>query len=229
MAVQYITATRVFNGTEYNVSYVANVMADGYIYFNDSVMFRAPTDLSRIEQFYFDKEIWVDTTLISSINGQSFDPSAPSTGGGSEAPNADVEAFVRWCLSIANDGSHGYDQANRNGPDYDCSSLIWWGLHNNGFNVGSSAFNTKSMPSVLSSAGWVKHSPVVVSNLQRGDILLRATHTELYVGNQQNVGAHSNEFGGITGGRTGDQTGNEISVTNFYAGSNWTSYWRYGE
>ena len=40
--------------------------------------------------------------------------------GGSEK----IEAAVNWAIQIANDNSHGYDQANRWGPDYDCSSLL---------------------------------------------------------------------------------------------------------
>lgn len=198
---------------------------DGYTYFMGRYMYRINNSTGRVQQSigYDKSQAWVERS--GSGSSGSYNPSA---GGGSVAPNADVEAFVQWCLNIANDSSHGYDQTNRNGPDYDCSSLIWWGLHECGFDVGTYAFSTYSMPSVLSAAGWVQHSPVTVEALQRGDILLKTTHTELYIGNQQNVGAHSNEFGGITGGRTGDQTGSEISVTNFYAGSNWLSYWRYG-
>lgn len=198
---------------------------DGYTYFMGRYMYRINNATGQVQQSigYDKSQAWVNRGASGSSG--TYDPSA---GGGSVAPNADVETFVQWCIGIANDASHGYDQASRNGPDYDCSSLIWWGLHNAGFDVGSYAFNTDSMPSVLSAAGWVRHAPVAVDVLQRGDILLKNGHTELYVGNQQNVGAHSNEFGGITGGRTGDQSGNEISVTNFYAGSNWTSYWRYG-
>lgn len=228
MATTYISATRASNGTEYPTYYLANDGGDGWIYFHDSLQFRANMSLMKVQVFYYLKEIWVDTNLIKSINGTSFDPNAPSTGGGSQAPNADVEKFVQWCLDVASDNSHGYDQANRNGPDYDCSSLIWWGLHSTGFNVGSSAFNTSSMTSILTANGWKQYSPVVGSSLQRGDILLRSGHTELYIGNQQKVGAHSNEFGSITGGRTGDQTGNEISVTDFTNGS-WSSYFRYEE
>ena len=37
-----------------------------------------------------------------------------------------IEKAVEWAISIANDNSHGYDQAHRDGPDYDCSSLICW-------------------------------------------------------------------------------------------------------
>ena len=52
-----------------------------------------------------------------------------------------------------------------------------------------------------------------VSNLQRGDILLNEVqHTEIYLGNNKNVGAHSSR--GNT--QTGDQTGTEISVAGYY-------------
>ena len=69
-------------------------------------------------------------------------------------------------------------------------------------------------------AGWEWFSGMGhdVSQLQRGDIRLNtSSHTEMYIGGQQNVGAHINELGGVTGGRTGDQTGNEISVSGWYS------------
>ena len=40
--------------------------------------------------------------------------------GGSEK----IEAAVNWAIQIANDNSHGYDQANRWGPDYDIDSGV---------------------------------------------------------------------------------------------------------
>ena len=33
-----------------------------------------------------------------------------------------TEKAVTWAIKIANDPAHGYDQDNRWGPDYDCSS-----------------------------------------------------------------------------------------------------------
>ena len=35
-----------------------------------------------------------------------------------------TEKAVTWAIEIANDPAHGYDQDNRWGPDYDCSSLV---------------------------------------------------------------------------------------------------------
>lgn len=225
--VSYITATRIVNGNPVTTYYVGTIQADNWIYFNDSVMFRCKIDYSNPQCLYMSKGVWIDTNLIKDISGQSFNIGGSIGGNGSVAKDANVEAFVQWCINIANDESHGYDQVYRNGPDYDCSSLIWWGLHENGFDVGSYAFNTDGMPSVLTAAGWVQHTPVVLSELERGDILLKSKHTELYIGAQQNVGAHKNERGGTKGGDTGDQTGAEISITPFYTSSNWVSYWRY--
>ena len=35
-----------------------------------------------------------------------------------------IQSAVAWARGIAADASHGYDQANRWGPDYDCSSFV---------------------------------------------------------------------------------------------------------
>ena len=196
---------------------------DGWSYFMERYMYRIRNDNNSVQKSmnYNNSQAWINVGSQSGATG-TFDP---SVGNGSVAANADVEAFVQWCEGVARDNSHGYDQTHRNGPDYDCSSLIWWGLHNAGFDVGTSAFSTSTMPSVLRSAGFVQ-VPKDVSTMQRGDILLKSGHTELYIGQQQRLGAHSNEFGGITGGRTGDQTGNEISIIP-YSDTGWTSVWRY--
>ena len=55
------------------------------------------------------------------------------------------------------------------------------------------------------------------AGMKRGDILLnRKHHTALYLGDGQIVQASSNEFGEVTGGKPGDQTGREISVRSYY-------------
>ena len=65
---------------------------------------------------------------------------------------------------------------------------------------------------------WLAGVGNSASQLQRGDILLNiSSHTEIYLGENMNVGAHINEFGGITGGQPGDQTGNEISESGYYS------------
>ena len=42
--------------------------------------------------------------------------------------SGNANTYTEWALQIANDDSHGYSQCNRTGPDYDCSSLVWYSL-----------------------------------------------------------------------------------------------------
>ncbi len=127
------------------------------------------------------------------------------------AVDSRVESAITWAVQIANDNSHGYSQANRNGPDYDCSSLVSTAFHNAGFSVSDSE-DTATMLSAFQNAGFIAYNKGNVS-LQRGDIMLRpktATrggHTELYLGNNQCVAAHG-DFDGVTG----DSSGYEIQV-----------------
>lgn len=127
-----------------------------------------------------------------------------------------IEKAVQWALDTAADDSHGYSQSVRWGPDYDCSSFVISAYKAAGFNVGNAVY-TGNMKSELTAHGFAWSTNL--SGLKRGDILLvhndNRQHTELYLGNNKNVGAHSSENGGIYG-RAGDQTGREISVTNYY-------------
>ena len=133
---------------------------------------------------------------------------------------------MKWAIKVANDDSHGYSQAVRWGPDYDCSSLVCASLLASGF-PDSGASWTGNMKSCLRKIGFVWHSGT--SGLQRGDIMLahnsRNQHTEIYIGNDKLVGAHCSENGGIYG-EIGDQTGNEISV-GWYYDMPWDGYLRY--
>ena len=164
----------------------------------------------------------------SSSSGQSL---GDTNGGSGTADNAQVEEACKWAIGIANDDSHGYDQGSRTGPDYDCSSLVSTAFSNAGFDV-SPTLSTYYMRDAFVSAGftWYDRSAAELesySKLKRGDILLNiSSHTELYIGGGENVGAHQNEFSGITGGETGDQTGSEISITAYWD-DNWDGILRY--
>ncbi len=159
--------------------------------------------------------------------------SVPFTGGDLQVSAIDgrVEQAVQTAIAIANDNSHGYSQTSRQGPDYDCSSLVYYAFSSAGFSFSPTWFNTRTMGSALTNAGFVELTNIDLSNsnsLQRGDILWKSGHTEIYIGNNQLVGAHSDR--GYP--QTGDQPGNEISVENYYyKGSNgtvWTKVYRYG-
>lgn len=143
----------------------------------------------------------------------------------------EIEQAIQWAVSIAEDDSHGYDQGNRWGPDYDCSALLITAWENAGVPVKQNgASYTGDMYAGFTASGFSDVTGEVnVSTgdgLIRGDVLLGSGHTAMYIGDGQVVQASQNEFGGITGGQTGDQTGKEIWVTNYY-NFPWNSVLRY--
>jgi cell wall-associated NlpC family hydrolase len=148
---------------------------------------------------------------------ESFYSSLQGTGGDADAKK--VEAAVEWMINIANDDTHGYDQTNRWGVDYDCSSFVISGYEQAGIPLKTNgATYTGNMKSVCLATGFhVVDWGNDMSKLVRGDILLNeADHTCVYIGNGQIVQASENELGHATGGQTGDQTGTEIEVRSYY-------------
>ena len=158
--------------------------------------------------------------LYASVYG---DDSGSSSGGSNYS--GDI-GYIQWAVDIANDESHGYSQCKRNGPDYDCSSLVYYSLLNSGYSqaeLGNNPFNTGNESKVLTGIGFVRYN-YVESELQSGDILWKVGHTGMYVGDGQVVEAVQNENGKICGGESGDQTGSEIVVHANPGG--WTAYFR---
>ena len=130
-----------------------------------------------------------------------------------------IETAVQWAISIANDNSHGYSQAVRWGPSYDCSSLVISAFKQAGLNLQSTY--TGNMRADFLAHGFKAYSPS--EPLKRGDVLLNeASHTALYIGNGQIVHARSSE--GTSD--TADNSGNEIRVQSYYNG-NWDVVLRY--
>lgn len=124
-----------------------------------------------------------------------------------------IERAVQWMIAIANDDSHGYDQANRNGPDYDCSSFISTALKNGGFNTSGSD-TTRTLYNTLTSLGFIV---VTDGTRKRGDIHLKEdAHVVCSINVSEIVHASINEHGEVSGGQTGDQTGKEICVRSYY-------------
>lgn len=130
-----------------------------------------------------------------------------------------IQDAVAWARRIAADDSHGYDQANRWGADYDCSSFV------------ISAYKAAGVPLECTYTGDMRgdmlrrgFSDVTASvnlltgaGVQEGDVLLNyARHTALALGGGRIVQASINELGTATGGQTGDQTGREIYERAYY-------------
>lgn len=133
-----------------------------------------------------------------------------------------IKGAIEWAVGIANDDSHGYDQDDRWGPDYDCASLVIQAYENAGCLVKTQgATNTGNMRTNFVYCGFVQIDYSADMNLYAGDVLWREGHCAMYIGDGKIVSAHINELGTITGGQTGDQTGHEIDVSAFNASGNW--------
>ena len=142
-----------------------------------------------------------------------------------------IESATSWAIGIAKDQSHGYSQANRWGPNYDCSSLVISAYKHAGVPIDTTVVNyTGNMTGLLKYGFQEITSKVSLSSgsgLQRGDILwyhISGTngHTAIYIGNGQIVHARGQSYGSS---KTGDQ-GSEIAVTSYYRGS-WQHVYRY--
>ena len=145
-----------------------------------------------------------------------------------------AQGAVAWAVAIANNPAHGYDQQNRWGPDYDCSSLVISAWENVGVSVREAgASYTGNMKGAFLACGFRDVTALVdLGNgigLQPGDVLLNyASHTAMMCGPGRMVAARINEQGHTVGGQTGDQTGREICQQSYY-NYPWNCVLRYQE
>ena len=133
-----------------------------------------------------------------------------------------IGAAVELARCMANDPTHGYDQQNRWGADYDCSSLVITVWEQVGVPVRTGgATYTGNMREVFVCCGFEDVTSEVSlgdgRGLEAGDVLLNhRNHTAMMVDKYNLVQASINELGTVTGGQTGDQTGGEIAIRGYY-------------
>ena len=115
-----------------------------------------------------------------------------------------IEAMLDWAVEIAEDNSHGYSQAYRLGPNYDCTSFVSTALMEGGFEI-EHCLSTGGMLQELPAFGFVAYRRGEIE-AQKGDILiLLGTHAEICMGDGGCVAAHQDYDG-----YWGDSSGHEI-------------------
>ena len=136
-----------------------------------------------------------------------------------------ISAYLSWMKKIADDNTHGYSQSSRTGPDYDCSSFVYYALQNTIPNFKKEyPYTTWTLDSnVLLQYGFKRYKYGEVK-LQPGDIVGNRDHhvTTIFsiTNGVQEIAAHSNYDG-----KTGDGSGNEINVDPF-SNQNYTYIFR---
>ena len=141
------------------------------------------------------------------------------------------QSAADFAIAIAHDDTHGYAQDNRYlNPDTDCSWLTIYSYKQAG--VPLSCWSTRDMVPDMLENGFIDVTKDVNlktgAGLKTGDVLQKTGHAAIYVGNGNIVECTCNEFGGITGGQPGDQTGTEIYEHGYY-NPGWNYVLRYNE
>ena len=137
------------------------------------------------------------------------------------------DKFVQQCIDYCEDDSHGYSQDYRWLPDMDCSSMMYLCGYAAGYDLPRSGTRyTGTIREHFTNAGFTAYPfDGNVWDLEPGDVILNeGEHVEMCVYPGYFGGAHINEFGGVTGGQSGDQTGNEVSICQayvYYDGWDW--------
>lgn len=135
---------------------------------------------------------------------------------------------------VCSHAAHGYSQPHRagdgttetltlsdgtkvsiHGGDYDCSELVRMCYAAATVLPASSYMWTGNELELLKSRGFHEVAAKSVSQLRRGDVLLKSGHTAMYLGGGKLGEAAISERGTIDGAR-GDQTGNEVRVRSYY-------------
>lgn len=129
-----------------------------------------------------------------------------------------IESAVQWAIATSNDNSHGYSQASRWGPDYDCSSFVITAYRQAGMKLTGATY-TGNMRSAFLAEGFadVTYEVGLSSgyNIQAGDVLLNySAHTCIAIGGGRVANCRTDEGHP----QSGDQSGNEIRLQ---------AYWNY--
>jgi len=132
-----------------------------------------------------------------------------------------IESAAGWAIQTANDPKSGYSQADRWGPNYDCSSFVIQAFEQAGVPLREAgASYTGNMRGAMIACGFVDVTYEIGLDsgygLQMSDVLLNyASHTCLYIGGGKVANCRSDDGHP----ESGDQSGNEIRIQNYW---NWS-------
>ena len=127
-----------------------------------------------------------------------------------------IESAVNWAMAIAADDTYGYHYGGW-GPDYDCAHFVISAFEQAGVQLKENgAGDTASLKQACLKCGfevvdgWDK---TTTAGLERGDILLNEIHHAcLYIGGGKVANCSQDK----DNGKTGDTTGEEIRIQQFY-------------
>ena len=149
---------------------------------------------------------------------EKLDEDEEGIGTGSASTNSIIESACQWAIKIAEDDTHGYtgDTERRwGGIDFDCSSFVISAFEQAGLKLRENGANsTFDMIKGFRACGFEDihdFDKVNGSDLIRGDVLLNVDrHTEMYIGDGKNIGAHTDKDG-----KPGDSSGTEIYISDY--------------
>ena len=183
---------------------------------------------ARLDNLKTQIESYLQTVKGIKLEGSSaseYNVSVVANGVTFTSTSATIQSAIDWAIATAADDTHGYSQQTRNGnPNYDCSSFVIAAYDNAGIPVKEAgASYTGNMKNAFIKCGfeWIPGTPNM-DDLLPGDVLLsERDHTEMYIGDGKNVGAHGN-----LDGVNGDSSGKELSVSD-YPKRQWDGVLRY--
>ena len=142
-----------------------------------------------------------------------------------------IEKAVAWAIERAEDPRSGYSQTDRWGPNFDCSSFVISAFEQAGVPLREAGASfTGNMRGPMIACGFVDVTYAIGLDtgygLQPGDVLLNyAAHTCMAVGGGKVANCRTDEGHP----ESGDQSGNEIRIQNYWPGdpNRWDCVLRY--
>lgn len=137
----------------------------------------------------------------------------------------DGTIYIDLAKQYAEDASIGYSMGGRTKPDMDCSSFVYYCLVDSGAateeELGSYPFSTNNEGSALTGIGFTEMD-YSLSALQKGDVLWRDGHTEIYMGKYDENGNESEDGKQYSCGAHGEhghpETGDQLNQTHWWEG-----------